>query len=53
MFTSVLDITTGTNATPHLYWMLCTGSIPGTNEGYEPVQMPLFPVVDAANSFSL
>jgi hypothetical protein len=34
----------GTN-TPHLYQMVCTGSIPNTNEGFEPVQMPVFPVV--------
>jgi hypothetical protein len=35
----------GTNVILHLYQMLCTGSIPGTNEGYEQVQMPFFPVV--------
>jgi hypothetical protein len=30
---------------PYLYWILCSGSIPGTNEGYEPVQKAVFPVV--------
>jgi hypothetical protein len=30
---------------PHLYRRTCTGSIPGTNEGYTPVQMSVFPVV--------
>jgi hypothetical protein len=42
----VPDISPDTNARPHLYQMVCTCSIPGTNEGFEPVQMPLFPVVD-------
>jgi hypothetical protein len=31
-----------TNVTSHLYLMVCTGWIPGTNEGYHPVQMPVF-----------
>jgi hypothetical protein len=39
------SISPGTNAPPHLYHMLCTGSIPGTNEGYEQVQMTVFPEV--------
>jgi hypothetical protein len=42
----VPGISPGTNARPHLYQMLCTGSIPGTNEGFEPVQKVVFPVVD-------
>jgi hypothetical protein len=29
----------------YLYRWLCTGSIPGINDGLEPVQMPLFLVV--------
>jgi hypothetical protein len=28
--------------------MHCIGSIPGTNEGYEQVQIPVFPVVQVA-----
>jgi hypothetical protein len=32
-------------APPHLYQMLCTGLIPGKNESYESVQIPVFPVV--------
>jgi hypothetical protein len=43
----VPGISPGTNAPPHLYRMLCTGSIRSTNEGYEPVQMHVFPVVYA------
>jgi hypothetical protein len=43
----VPGISPGTNTPPHLYKMLFTGSIPGTNEGYEPVQIPVFPVVDS------
>jgi hypothetical protein len=35
----------GTNAKPHLYRMVCTSWIPGTNESYQPVQMSVFPVV--------
>jgi hypothetical protein len=31
--------------TSHLYRIVCTGWIPGTNEGYHPVQTPAFPVV--------
>jgi hypothetical protein len=31
-----------------LYRMHCIGSIPGTNEGYEQVQIPVFPVVQVA-----
>jgi hypothetical protein len=38
----------GTNANPHLYRMVCTGSIPDTNKGYEPVQKVVFPVVIVA-----
>jgi hypothetical protein len=38
----VLGITPGTNAPPHLYWMVCTSWIHGTNEGYQPVKMPVF-----------
>jgi hypothetical protein len=41
----VPGISPGTNTPPHLYWMLCIGSIPDTYEGYESVQMPIFPLV--------
>jgi hypothetical protein len=34
-----------TNAPTHLYQTVCTDSIPSTNEGYEPVQKAVFPVV--------
>jgi hypothetical protein len=37
-------------APPHLHWVLCTVSIPGTNEGYELVQMSGFPVVEGCLS---
>jgi hypothetical protein len=40
----------GTNVIPHLYRMLCTGWIPGTNEGFQPAQMSVFPVVRASNT---
>jgi hypothetical protein len=33
--------------------MLCTGSIPGTNEGYEPVvQMFVFPIVSRLHNWA-
>jgi hypothetical protein len=35
-----------TNIISRLYRLLCTGWIPGTNESYQPVQMPVFPVVN-------
>jgi hypothetical protein len=38
-------ISPGTNVNPHLYEMVCTGSITDTNEGYEPVQITVFPIV--------
>jgi hypothetical protein len=40
--TFVPGISLGTNTPPHLYRMVCTSSIAGTNEGFEPVQMPFF-----------
>jgi hypothetical protein len=49
----VLGISPGTNALPHLYRMLCTGSITDTNEGYEPVKMPIFPVVHVSCMISI
>jgi hypothetical protein len=33
----VTGISPGRNALPHLYRMVCTGWILGTNEGYQPV----------------
>jgi hypothetical protein len=41
----VPGISHGTNAQPHLYQMVCTSWRPGTNEGYQPIQMSIFPVV--------
>jgi hypothetical protein len=43
----VLDISIGTNAQPHLYWMVCTGWIPHINVGYQLIQMPCFQLVMA------
>jgi hypothetical protein len=38
---------TGTNVPSHLYRRVCTILITCTNERYRPVQMPIFPVVQA------
>jgi hypothetical protein len=42
----VSGIPPGTNDNPHLYQMVYTDSIPDTNEGYESVQITVFPVVN-------
>jgi hypothetical protein len=48
----VPGISPGTNVPPHLYRRTYTGSITGTNEGYEPVQMSIFPLVTPHTPFA-
>jgi hypothetical protein len=47
----VLGISPGTNAQPQLYQMVCTGWMPGTYEGYQPVQMSVLLVVSILNYY--
>jgi hypothetical protein len=41
----MLTFVTGDILTSHLYWMVYTSWIPGTNEGFQLVQMSVFPIV--------
>jgi hypothetical protein len=45
MFFQKTVSTPGRNVPHHLYQRTFTGSITGTNEGYGPVQMSVFPVL--------